>query len=94
LSGRPYARIKEMPDNLYTGVEKAFSAAARHRDVVAKIKKQAKADPKLLAMKVVSVVPECLKSNRAIGLEDFCLDVTDTEERIAAQPGYIPITRG
>jgi hypothetical protein len=83
-----------MRDNLYTGVEKAFSAAARHRDVVAKIKKQAKADPKLLAMKVVSVVPECLKSNRAIGLEDFCLDVTDTEERIAAQPGYIPITRG
>jgi hypothetical protein len=45
-------------------------------------------------MKVVSVVPECLKSNRAISLEDFCLDVTDTEERIAAQPGYIPITRG
>jgi hypothetical protein len=68
-----------MRDNLYTGVERAFSAAAKHRDVVAKIKKQAQADPELLATKVVSVVPECLKRNRAIGLEDFGLDVTDTE---------------
>jgi len=68
-----------MRDNLYTGVERAFSAAASHRDVVAKIKKQAKADPELLAMKAVSVVPECLERNRAISLEDFGLDVTDTE---------------
>jgi len=68
-----------MGDNLYTGDERAFSAAAKHRDVFAKIKQQAQADPELLAMKVVSVVPECLKRNRAIGLEDFGLDVADTE---------------
>ena len=68
-----------MRDEPYAEIEKAFSAAARHRDVVAKIKKQAQQDPELLAMKVVSVVPECLKRNRAISLEVFGLDVADTE---------------
>ncbi len=68
-----------MRDELYADVEKAFSAAARHRDVVARIKKQAQECPDLLAMKVVSVVPECLKRNRAISLEAFDLDVADTE---------------
>jgi hypothetical protein len=67
-----------MRDNLYTGVERAFSAAAKHRDVVAKIKQQAQEDPERLATKVVSVVPERLKTNRAIGLEVFGLDVADT----------------
>jgi hypothetical protein len=68
-----------MPDEPYAHFEKAFSAAARHRDVVAKIKKHAQEDPELLAMKLVSVVPECLKRNRAISLEVFGLDVADTE---------------
>ena len=42
LGGWPCAKIKGMRDNLYTGVERAFSAAAKHRDVVAKIKHKRK----------------------------------------------------
>lgn len=68
-----------MRDEPYAEIEKAFSAAARHRDVVAKIKKHAQKDPERLAVKVVSVVPEGLKRNRAISLEVFGLDVADTE---------------
>jgi hypothetical protein len=63
--------MRNMPDKFHADVEETFGAAARHRDVIARIKKHGREKPELLAMKVMKVVPECLKEARAVGLKVF-----------------------
>ncbi len=66
-----------MPDKFQADVEKTFEAAARHRDVITKIKKHARETPELLAMRIVEVVPESLKEARALGFKVFGIDLPD-----------------
>ena len=68
-----------MLDNFQADVEKTFGSAARHRDVIARIKKHARENPELLAMRVVDVVPERLKEVSTVGLEEFGIDLADAE---------------
>jgi len=71
--------MTEMLDNFQADVEKTFGSAARHRDVIARIKKHARENPELLAMRVVDVVPERLKEVSTVGLEEFGIDLADAE---------------
>jgi hypothetical protein len=68
-----------MQNKFQADVEKTFRAAARHRDVVTRIKKHAQENPDALAIKIVEVVPERLKWARAVGLEEFGIDLADAE---------------
>jgi DNA-binding CsgD family transcriptional regulator len=72
-------RMSEMPDKFQADVKKTFWSAARHRDVITRIKKHARENPELLAMRVVDVVPERLKAVRTVGFEVFKLNLADAE---------------
>src|SRR4051812_44125101 len=71
--------MSEMQDEFHAGVERAFREAAKHRDVIAKIKKYADKNPELLATRIVEVVPDRLKETRVAVLEAFGVDLADAE---------------
>ncbi len=68
-----------MQNKFQAGIEQTFEPAARHRDLITKIKRHARENPELLAMRVVEVVPERLKEVRAVGLKEFGVDLADAE---------------
>jgi hypothetical protein len=68
-----------MQDKFYSGVEKASNKARKQRNVVAKTKRDADNSPELLAEKIVRVVLDCLKQTRIAVLEDYGVDLADTE---------------
>jgi hypothetical protein len=78
-----------MQNKFQADVEKTFRAAARHRDVVTRIKKHAQENPDALAIKIVEVVPERLKWARVVGLEEFGIDLADAEAVKSYEAGSV-----
>ena len=68
-----------MQDEFQADLERAFLKAANHRAVIAKIKKHARENPELLAIKIVNVVPVRLRETRLEVLETFGVDLDDAE---------------
>ena len=74
-----------MPDEFHAGVEKAYGAAGRHRNLVDKLGHHdrlgwhARDNPELPAARIVKVVPECLREKRATALKLFGIDLADAE---------------
>src|SRR5215210_7291122 len=68
-----------MQDEFQADLERAFRKAAKHRDVIARIKKNADENPELLAIKIVNVVPDRLRETRIAVLEAFGVDLADAE---------------
>lgn len=68
-----------MQDKFHRDVEKSFRAAAKHRDVVSAIKKQASENPEHLAARIIEVVPACLKKTRKEVLRRWRVDLADAE---------------
>ncbi|HVF01784.1 MAG TPA: hypothetical protein VNA27_10685, partial [Rubrobacteraceae bacterium] len=68
-----------MPDTFQADVEKTFRSAAKHRDVITRIRKHARENPERFAARVVNVVPECLKEARTVGFEVFGIDLAETK---------------
>lgn len=68
-----------MQDEFQAGLERAFRKAAKHRSVIAKIKKNADKNPERLAAWIVEVVADHLRETRTAVLEAFGLDLTDAE---------------
>jgi hypothetical protein len=52
------ARILRIADKFKADVERTFRAAAKHRDLKAKIKSRLPKNPENLATKIVTLVPE------------------------------------
>jgi DNA-binding CsgD family transcriptional regulator len=72
-------RMTGMPDTFQADVEKTFRSAAKHRDVITRIRKHARENPERFATRVVNVVPECLKEARTVGFEVFGIDLAETK---------------
>ena len=68
-----------MQDEFQADLERAFRKAAKHRAVIARIKKHARENPELLAIKIVNVVPDRLRETRLEVLEAFGVDLDDAE---------------
>jgi len=66
-------------DEFQADLERAFRKAAKHRAVIARIKKHARENPVLLAIKIVNVVPDRLRETRLEVLEAFGVDLDDAE---------------
>ncbi len=71
--------MSRMQDEFHTDVEKAFRKAAKHRDVVAKIKKHADNNSELLATRIVEIVPDRLRETRVAVFEAFGVDLADSK---------------
>src|SRR5918993_699663 len=68
-----------MQDEFQADLKRVFRKAAKHRAVIARIKKHARENPELLATKIVNVVPDRLKETRIAVLEAFGVDLDDAE---------------
>jgi hypothetical protein len=68
-----------MQDEFQADLERAFRKAAKHRAVIAGIKKHAAENPEHLAIKIVNVVPDRLRETRIEVLEAFGVDLDDAE---------------
>src|SRR5215208_6477881 len=68
-----------MQDEFQADLERAIRKAAKHRAVMAKIKKNARENPEDLAIKIVNVVPNRLRETRIEVLEAFGVDLDDAE---------------
>ena|SRR5215211_6291084 len=68
-----------MQDEFQADLERAFRKAAKHREVIARVKKHADEDPERLAKKIVNVVPDRLRETRIDVLEAFGVDLADAE---------------
>ena len=68
-----------MQDEFQADLERAIRKAAKHRAVMAKIKKNARENPEDLAIKIVNVVPNRLRETRIKVLEAFGVDLDDAE---------------
>jgi hypothetical protein len=71
--------MSEMQDEFQADLERAFRKAAKHRDLIARIKKHADEDPERLAIKIVNVVPDRLRETRINVLNSFGVDLADAE---------------
>jgi hypothetical protein len=69
----------EMQDAFQADLERAFRKAAKHRALIATIKKHANENPELLATKIVNVVPDRLRETRIAVLEECGVDLADAE---------------
>ena len=68
-----------MQDKFHSDVEESHRAAKRHRKVLDTLKKHARENPELLAMRIVEVVPDSLKRTCSEALEELGLDLADVE---------------
>src|SRR5215213_4205741 len=71
--------MRGMLDDFQTDVEKSHRAAKRHRKVIDTLKKHARENPELLAMRIVKVIPDSLEEMRSEVLKQLGLDVADVE---------------
>jgi hypothetical protein len=68
-----------MQDEFQADLERAFRKAAKHRSLIARIKKHADEGPERLAIKIVNVVPDRLRETRINVLKAFGVDLADAE---------------
>lgn len=69
-----------MQGDLASGVEKAFEAASNHRDVIEKVRYNARENPVWLALMIVHRLPDHLDAARVAGLEAWGVDLDDRDQ--------------